>query len=32
MLDFYSESRRKRATWRVMFEVDEMLKGSFYVA
>jgi len=29
MLDEYSESRRKRATWRVMFELDEMLNVSF---
>jgi len=31
MLDAYSESRRKRATWKVMFEIGEMLKLGFHV-
>jgi len=31
MLNAYSESRRKRATWRVMLEMDEMLKVGFHV-
>jgi len=26
MLDAYSESRSKSATWKVMFEMDDMLK------
>jgi len=32
MLDAYSESRRKHATWKVTFESDEMVKGGFHVA
>jgi len=32
MLDAYSESRRERATWKVMFEMNEMLRVGFYVA
>jgi len=32
MLDAYSESRRKRATWKVMFEMGGMLKVDFHVA
>jgi len=32
MLDAYGELRRKRATWRVMFEMGEMLKVGFHVA
>ena len=32
MLDAYSESRRKRATWKVMFEIGEMLKVGFHGA
>jgi len=32
MLDAYSESRRKRATWKVMLEMGEMLKVGFRVA
>jgi len=32
MLDAYSESRRKRATWKVMFEMGEMLRVGFHVA
>jgi len=31
MLDAYNESRRKRATWKVMFEMDEMLRVGFHV-
>jgi len=29
MLDAYSESRRKLATWKVMFEMGEMLRVGF---
>jgi len=32
MLDAYSESRRKRAMWKVMFEMDKMLNVGFHVA
>jgi len=32
MLDVYSDSRSKRATWKVTFELDEMLKLGFHVA
>jgi len=32
MLDAYSESRRKRATWKVMFELGEMLRVGFHMA
>jgi len=32
MLDAYSESRRKRAAWRVMFETGEMFKVGVHVA
>jgi len=32
MLDAYSESRRKRATWKVLFEMGGMLKVGFLVA
>jgi len=32
MLDAYSESRGKRAKWKMMFELDEMLKVGFHVA
>jgi len=32
MLDAYSESRRKRATWKEMFEIDKMMKVGFHVA
>jgi len=31
MLGAYSESRRKHATWKVMFETDEMFKVGFRV-
>jgi len=30
MLDAYSESPRKRATWKVMFEINVMLKVGCY--
>jgi len=32
MLDAYSESRRKRAMWKVMFEMDETLRVDLHVA
>jgi len=32
MLDAHSESRRKRATWKVMLEMGEMLKVGLHVA
>jgi len=32
MLDAYSESRRKRAMWKVMFEMGEMLTVEFHLA
>jgi len=32
MLDAYSKPRRKRATWKVMFELDVMLRVRFHVA
>jgi len=32
MLDAYSASRRKRATWKVTLESDEMVKVGFHVA
>jgi len=32
MLDAYSESQRKRASWKVMFEMKEVLKAGIHVA
>jgi len=31
MLDAYSKSRRKRAMWKLMFYLDEMLHEGFHV-